>query len=217
VVSRVSSVGGAYKTAQIYKTNNTLTFYKNDISYKVPYVVGKVLFDTEDTKKYVEVINTNVYITISNNSTTSLLDINDVISLGRFNYRIVDIDDISKSGLLILKYEKVTTEQEIPTLPSPVTNGVKIIGDTTVTKGFTKDYSCIFYVGGGVSRNTSVFYLTALDGTSTTSVASIETQDGAKNTCTLIGNALGSFKLWVKSSNNSVVSSPLTIEVKKVF
>jgi len=94
---------------------------------------------------------------------------------------------------------------------------VEIIGSNSIIKGNTKNYSCIFKNNGIEYPDISVFYLTADDEISPTTIAEIITQDGNANTCTIKGNSLGYVKLFVKNISETIVSNPLRIQIKNLF
>lgn len=94
---------------------------------------------------------------------------------------------------------------------------VEIIGSNSITKGYTKNYSCVFKNNGIEYSDVSVFYLTADDETSPTTVAEIIMQDSNTNTCTIKGNSLGYVKLFVKNISETIVSNPLRIQIKNLF
>lgn len=94
---------------------------------------------------------------------------------------------------------------------------VEIIGSNSITKGYTKNYSCVFKNNGIEYSDVSVFYLTADDETSPTTIAEIIMQNSNTNTCTIKGNSLGYVKLFVKNIRETVVSNPLRIQIKNLF
>lgn len=94
---------------------------------------------------------------------------------------------------------------------------VQISGNTSIIKGYTEDYSCVFKNNGIVYSDTSVFYLTADDGISSTSLAQITTQNGATNTCTISGVGLGYVKLFVRNVDSGVISGGFRIKIENLF
>jgi hypothetical protein len=91
-------------------------------------------------------------------------------------------------------------------------------GSSTIVLNKTSNYTCVFKDNGVVVPGTSVFYLTADDGTSNTTLATISVQDSALNTCTITaGNTLGYVKLWVRNESGSIVSQPFRIQIKNLF
>lgn len=87
-----------------------------------------------------------------------------------------------------------------------------------VYKNKTADYSCAFKNNGVQISKQSQFYLTADDGVSLTTLASIINQDSALNTCVIkASNTVGYVKLWVKSTDNSIIcTNPLRIQIKSL-
>ena len=91
-------------------------------------------------------------------------------------------------------------------------------GSSTIVLNKTSNYTCVFKDNGVVVPGTSVFYLTADDGTSNTTLATISVQDSALNTCTITaGNTLGYVKLWVRNESGSIISQQFRIQIKNLF
>jgi len=96
---------------------------------------------------------------------------------------------------------------------------VEISGSTSIIKGKTATYTAIFKNNGNIiSGQLSQFYLTADDGVSTTTLATITSQDPVANTCVVTaGNTLGYVKLWCKNIEGTIVSEPFRIQIKNIF
>src|SRR5690606_34895762 len=60
---------------------------------------------------------------------------------------------------------------------------VTISGNTSIVKGKTATYTATFTDNGQVITQESFFYITADDGVSTTTLATIQSQDPVANTC----------------------------------
>src|ERR1035437_10207330 len=166
VISKIDIVGNAYKSLQIYKADKTITFHKNSISYTVPYMIGSISTSISETKYDIE-LNGGTVFRVARNDITDLLEVNDIMKIGRKNYKIIDIDELSQDGLLIIKYEQVLQEPEpIEPIPLPITNGAEIIGSDSIVKNYTEEYSCVFKVNGVTTSYDSVFYLTDETGNS---------------------------------------------------
>ena len=92
-----------------------------------------------------------------------------------------------------------------------------ISGEVEIIKAYTENYTCSFQNNGVPYSDTSIYYLTADDGVSSTTLATIVSQDAVANTCTVKGNNLGYVKLFCKNSDNSVVSPGYRIKIASLF
>ncbi len=110
----------------IQRCNNTITLVKNNITYNIPCCVeGSVqLYRLRlEENKYLSNVDDNIIIRVPNNSTTILMNVNDVYKIGKWNYKLTNISDVVEPGLLILKFEIVFDEQELPTYTISILNG----------------------------------------------------------------------------------------------
>ena len=99
----------------IERCNNVLQFYdKNSILYDVPCIVGKGSIGL-DEQKVISTLDSEIAIQISNTSITRQIPMNYVFKLGLRNYSVVNIDDITVPGLLLIKMVYSEVEQVIPT------------------------------------------------------------------------------------------------------
>lgn len=95
---------------------------------------------------------------------------------------------------------------------------VEISGSTSIVKAKTSIYSCVFKNNGIAITDNSVFYLTADDGVSSTTLATITSQYGTANTCVVTaGSTLGYVKLWVKNDGGTIASNSFRIQIKNIF
>ena len=95
---------------------------------------------------------------------------------------------------------------------------VTISGNTSIVKGKTTTYTATFTDNGQVITQKSFFYLTGDDGVSTTTLATITSQNSVNNTCVVTaGNTLGYVKLWCKNIEGTIVSEPFRIQIKNIF
>jgi hypothetical protein len=95
---------------------------------------------------------------------------------------------------------------------------VTISGNTSIVKGKTATYTATFTDNGQVITQESFFYLTGDDGVSTTTLATITSQDSVNNTCVVTaGNTIGYVKLWVKNTAGTIVSQPYRIQIRNIF
>ena len=104
---------------RIIQCNKTLTFTKNSTSYSVPCVVGSIgqnLGLNTETSRYISDIDDEILVRCQSNSTTGLIAINNVFTIGRSNWKVINISDVLEENTLILKMKwvadaPVTTEQ----------------------------------------------------------------------------------------------------------
>ncbi|WP_168796726.1 Ig-like domain-containing protein [Acetivibrio thermocellus] len=95
---------------------------------------------------------------------------------------------------------------------------VTISGNTSIVKNYTATYTATFTDNGIPITETSEFWLTADDGVSETTLATIESQDPIANTCVVkAGNTLGYVKLWCKNTAGTIISEPFRIQIKNIF
>lgn len=95
---------------------------------------------------------------------------------------------------------------------------VTISGSTSIVKTKTATYTATFTDNGLPISEQSEFWLTADDGVSETTLATIESQDPIANTCVVkAGNTLGYVKLWVKNKAGTIISEPFRIQIKNIF
>ena len=95
---------------------------------------------------------------------------------------------------------------------------VTISGKTSIVKTKTATYTATFTDNGVPITETSEFYLTADDGVSTTTLATIESQDPIANTCVVkAGSTIGYVKLWCKNIAGTIISEPFRIQIKNIF
>jgi len=95
---------------------------------------------------------------------------------------------------------------------------VIISGSTSIVKTKTATYTATFTDNGLPITQESFFYITADDGVSTTTLATIQSQDPTANTCVVkAGSTLGYVKLWCKNIEGTIVSEPFRIQIKNIF
>jgi hypothetical protein len=293
------------ETGVVYQAKHTITVNKNHVLYTIPCVVESSVRLYQlgiEENKYLAEPSTNIVVRVPNNETTQLIKRNDIYKIGMQNYKVVDVNDIIESGLLILKMEfaleddinishiynikilngnlqisqsqslilnvAVYEDGEILTSPpsysfissnetiATINNGVvtflsvgnanitvtldnnnkiqdiisieviadpinnktvQIVGNTNIIKNYTEDYSCIFKNNGSKISEHSIFYLTADDSLSETLLAQIIVQDETLNTCTIKGLGLGYVRLFVKNSDNNIVSDSYRIKIENLF
>ncbi len=91
-------------------------------------------------------------------------------------------------------------------------------GNSSIVVNKSSAYACTFRDNGIDVPGTSVFYLTADDGVSSTDLATISNQDSVENSCIVTaGNSVGYVKLFASNESGSIVSQPFRIQIKNLF
>lgn len=104
--------------------NNYLNFYdQNHILYQIPCIIGNNISTSLEETKYMIENDDNITIRIPNNDITSSININDIYKIGRWNYKVISLSDIVEPGLLVLKMEFVTENQEEHVYTLEILNG----------------------------------------------------------------------------------------------
>ena len=94
---------------------------------------------------------------------------------------------------------------------------VTISGKTSIVKTTTATYTATFTDNGIPITEQSEFWLTADDGVSETTLATIESQDPVANTCVVkASDTLGYVKLWCRNTAGTIVSEPFRIQIKNI-
>jgi len=128
IVSNIDNLQ-AYKTASMIKSNNTFPFYDSSSTlHTIHCIVSKGLISL-DEQKIISTLDSEIAVQISNTSITRQIEINDVYKIGLRNYTIVNIDDITVNGLLLIKMQYSEVEQVIPSYSLTILNGDSIQAD----------------------------------------------------------------------------------------
>lgn len=117
---------------------------------------------------------------------------------------------------VIVQFENISAKATVNIVEVPQDNKtVEINGLDGIYINQSKSYSCTFKINGIPYEDVGIFYLTADDGISPTSLATIQSQ--GNNTCTIkAGNKIGKLMLHVKNTDETVVGNKL-IEVKSLI
>jgi hypothetical protein len=147
----------------------------------------------------------------SSDETIATIDNNGVVSIlgmGIVTFTVSLKSDINIKDNITVEFVDVLQHNYV----------VTISGNTSIVKGKTATYTATFTDNGQVITETSEFWLTADDGVSTTTLATITSQDPVANTCVVTaGNTLGYVKLWCKNTAGNIVSEPFRIQIKNLF
>ena len=98
------------KSCVVQQCGGNFVFVKDHMSYTVPYVLstsGQGMGIESTIMKYISEISNFIFMRIPDNVTNRLLEINDIIKLGRRSYKIMADSDIVNNGILIFKMEVV--------------------------------------------------------------------------------------------------------------
>ena len=91
-------------------------------------------------------------------------------------------------------------------------------GNSSIVVSKSSVYACTFRDNGIDVLGTSVYYLTADDGVSSTDLATISNQDSTENTCVVTaGNSVGYVKLFASNESGTILSPAYKIQIKPLF
>jgi hypothetical protein len=130
IVSEVSGKRYNKYKGIMQKCNNTLTVNIAGILNYIPCIVTDRVSLNTDTSTYITTLDNEIYILVANNTINSNIRVNDIYKIGNLNYQVMNIDDISKSGLLIMKMKFTAKEQVLPNYLITITNGDTLTTDT---------------------------------------------------------------------------------------
>lgn len=112
------------------KCNNTITLNLGGILHKVPCIVTDKVSLNIDNTRFITTLENEIFILVANDSINSYISMNDIYKIGRLNYKVIGIDDISKTGLLVIKMEFSENPQVLPNYSITITNGDSLITNT---------------------------------------------------------------------------------------
>lgn len=122
------------------------------------------------------------------------------------------------SAIITASYSSASDSITITVVEESTNNyTVDISGSLDIKYGQSQSYSCQFRNNGESIIDTATWSITADDGISASTLASITSQDG--DSCTILGNSnnlTGYFKLYAKNADESI-SGYLRIQVKTLF
>jgi len=145
--------------------------------------------------------NNNLIATVSSTGLVSFLSVGSVVISCKLDNDNLIQDSI---GIEIVEEEKHNYTAEIS-------------GSILIIKTYSSTYTCTFKDNGIAITDSSVFFLTGDDGVSSTSLASIVSQDSVGNSCVVKGLGLGYVRLFVKNVGETVFSSGFRIQIKSIF
>ena len=104
------------------RCNNFIIVNVSGALYHVPCIVTDRVSLNVDTNTYFATLDTEIYILVANDAINSNIKVNDIYKIGIRNYEVQNIDDISKSGLLVMKMKFTASEQVLPNYSITITN-----------------------------------------------------------------------------------------------
>jgi len=119
----------AYLSTKILESNNTLQFYDSSSTlHTIPCIISKGSISL-DEQKIISTLDSEIAVQISNTSITRQIPMNYVFKIGMRNYTVVNIDDITVNGLLLIKMVYSEVEQVFPSYSLTILNGDSIQAD----------------------------------------------------------------------------------------
>ena len=119
------------KSTKILKCNDVLRLNKKGILSEVPYIVMDNTALTRmglDNNKFFNVPDSKMMLVVPDNEHTRLIQRDEIFTLYNIdnikdNYKIIDINRIRKSGLIIFEIEWTPEEQQLPNYSIRILNG----------------------------------------------------------------------------------------------
>lgn len=129
IISEIGHKRFNYYKGIMQKCHNTLTVNVAGNLYRVPCIVTDRINLNTDTSTYITTLDNEIYILVANNTINSNIKVNDIYKVGKLNYQVKSIDDITKSGLLIMKMKFTEEEQVLPNYSISITNVLPVLTD----------------------------------------------------------------------------------------
>lgn len=108
----VENVGGVYLKGKIIKCTQYITINKNSILSEVPIVIEsavRLYSQGQDDNKYITTLSDEI---IVYTPASANIEVDDIYTIGRRNYKVKSVQDVLIDGLLVVKME-VTTEDVV--------------------------------------------------------------------------------------------------------
>lgn len=202
VISEVSGKRYNKYKGIMQKCNNTLTANIAGILYRVPCIVTDKISLNTDTTTYITTLDNEIYILVANDTINSNIKINDIYKIGKLNYQVKNIDDITKTGLLIMKMKFTEEEQVLPNYSISITNVLPVLTDLETPVQLTVE-----------QKDRDTILTDPLPMVFTSSDNSIATVD---NTGLVTPVSVGDVTVTVKLESDSTVNDSITITVEEV-
>lgn len=140
----VEDVGGAYLKGKIIKCTQYITINKNSILSEVPIVIesGVRLYSQgQDDNKYITTLSDEI---IAYTPASANIEVDDIYTIGRRNYKVKSVQDVLIDGLLVVKMEVTTEDVVIETHEYSVTilNGEEVLLSTVTSPTLQLEIQC---------------------------------------------------------------------------
>ena len=109
------SINLVSKSCVVAKCNNILNIYVDDTLHEVPCIVDPSdhRMALGENRNFTE-LSDNIIVRVPNNNITYGIDINDIYKIGKWSYKITNLGDITEPGLIILKMQFSSEQQQAP-------------------------------------------------------------------------------------------------------
>jgi len=154
----VENVGGAYLKGKIIKCTQYITINKNSILSEVPIVIesGVRLYSQgQDDNKYITTLSDDI---IVYTPASANIEVDDIYTIGRRNYKVKSVQDVLIDGLLVVKMEVTTEDVVIEEHEYSVTilNGEEVLLSTATSPTLQLEIQC--KLDGVLVDNPEVIY-----------------------------------------------------------
>lgn len=154
----VEDVGGAYLKGKIIKCTQYITINKNSILSEVPIVVEsavRLYSQGQDDNKYITTLSDEI---IVYTPASANIEVDDIYTIGRRNYKVKSVQDVLIDGLLVVKMEVTTEDVVIEEHEYSVTilNGEEVLLSTATSPTLQLEIQC--KLDGVLVDNPDVIY-----------------------------------------------------------
>ena len=154
----VENVGGAYLKGKIIKCTQYITINKNSILSEVPIVIEsavRLYSQGQDDNKYITTLSDEI---IVYTPASANIEVDDIYTIGRRNYKVKSVQDVLIDGLLVVKMEVTTEDVVIEEHEYSVTilNGEEVLLSTATSPTLQLEIQC--KLDGVLVDNPEVIY-----------------------------------------------------------
>jgi len=154
----VEDVGGAYLKGKIIKCTQYITINKNGIPSEVPIVIEsavRLYSQGQDDNKYITTLSDEI---IVYTPASANIEVDDIYTIGRRNYKVKSVQDVLIDGLLVVKMEVTTEDVVIEEHEYSVTilNGEEVLLSTATSPTLQLEIQC--KLDGVLVDNPEVIY-----------------------------------------------------------
>ena len=130
IVSQVNGQRVVNYKGIMRKCTHSMTLNISGALHTVHCIVTDKISLNIDSTTYISSLDNEIYILVANDAINSNIKINDIYKIGNLNYKVKNIDDISKSGLLYIKMDFSEEAQVLPVYSISITNTEPLETDT---------------------------------------------------------------------------------------